>query len=111
MYYSFNEGDEVDWVVASSLTDNTPILVPAFWGFMYDLEVKGMLFPISSSGAAIGTTLDDAVLHELLESIERDSWLICQCNPYTMPILDYSSTGGEIDSNIITVALIMLVIY
>lgn len=91
VYDSFDEDDEIDWVVAKSLNNGTPILVPASLVFMYDIEVKGMFFPISSSGAAIGTTLEDAVLHGLLESIERDSWLICQCNPYIMPVLDYSS--------------------
>ena len=95
IYDSFDKDAEVDWVVANSVINNKPILVPAFLVFMYDVEVKGMFFPISSSGAAIGTTLEDAVLHGLLESIERDSWLICQCNPYTMPILDYSSIKSK----------------
>lgn len=87
----FDEDAEIDWVVSKSLITNKNILVPAFLVFMYDVELKGMFFPITSSGAAIGITLEDATLHALLEAVERDSWLICQSNPYIMPIINYDT--------------------
>jgi len=87
----FDEYDEVDWVVATSLTDGTNRLVPAFLVFMYDVELKGRFFASSSNGAAIATTLEDAILHGLFEAVERDAWLICQSNPYVLPVLDYTS--------------------
>lgn len=87
----FDENHEVDWVVATSLTDGTNRLVPAFLVFMYDVELKGAFFASSSNGAAIATTLEDAILHGLFEAVERDAWLLCQSNPYIVPILDYAS--------------------
>lgn len=90
----FDENNEVDWVVATSLTDGTNRLVPAFLAFMYDVELKGMFFGSSSNGAAIATTLEDAILHGLFEAVERDAWLLCQSNPYVLPILDYTSIAN-----------------
>lgn len=90
-YDDFDENAEIDWVVATSLTGEGDKLVPAFLVFMYDVELKGHLFSSSSTGAAAGTTLEDAILHGLFEAIERDAWLIGQSNPYVLPIVDYNS--------------------
>lgn len=88
---NFDENEEIDWVVATSVTDGSHKLVPAFMAFLYDVELKGTLYAASSNGAAIATSVEDAILHGLLESIERDAWLLCQSNPYILPILDYST--------------------
>ncbi|RRD40892.1 hypothetical protein EII29_00110 [Leptotrichia sp. OH3620_COT-345] len=88
---NFDENIEIDWVVATSLTDKSKKLVPAFLVFMYDVELKGTLFGSSSNGAAAAATLEDAILHGLFEAIERDAWLIGQSNPYILPTVDYAS--------------------
>ena len=72
---NFDENEEIDWVVATSVTDGSHKLVPAFMAFLYDVELKGTLYAASSNGAAIATSVEDAILHGLLESIERDAWL------------------------------------
>lgn len=87
----FDENTEIDWVVATSLTDGGKKLVPAFLVFLYDVELKGTLFGATSNGAATAITLEDAILHGLFEAIERDAWLIGQSNPYILPIVNYSS--------------------
>lgn len=91
IFDNFDENMEVDWVVATSLTNGSKKLVPAFLIFMYDVELKGVLFGGTSNGSAIGVTLEDAILHGLFEAIERDAWLIGQSNPYILPIVDYES--------------------
>lgn len=91
----FDENAELDWVVATSLTDGGKKLVPAFLVFLYDVELKGTLFGGSSNGAAAAITLEDAILHGLFETIERDAWLIGQSNPYILPIVDYTSAKNK----------------
>lgn len=91
----FDENVEIDWVVATSLTDGDKKLVPAFLVFMYDVELKGTLFGPSSNGAATATTLEDAILHGLFEAIERDAWIIGQSNPYILPVVDYESITNK----------------
>lgn len=88
---NFNEELEMDWVIATSINNSSLILVPASFVFMYDVDVKGTFFGATSNGAAAGTTLEDAILHGLLEAVERDAWIIGQSNPYILPIVDYSS--------------------
>lgn len=90
-YDNFDENLEMDWVVATSLTDGSQKLVPAFLVFMFDVELKGTLFSTSSNGAAAGTTLEDAILHGLLEAVERDAFVIGNSNPYVLPMVDYTN--------------------
>ncbi|MBB4827134.1 thiazole/oxazole-forming peptide maturase SagD family component [Sporosarcina luteola] len=91
----FDENEEIDWVVATSLTGTEKRLVPASLVFMYDVELKGTLFGPSSNGAAAATTIEDAILHGLFEIIERDAWLIGQSNPYILPVVDYTSVTSQ----------------
>lgn len=97
----FDENNEIDWVVATSISDGSKILVPASLVFMYDVDLKGTFFGATSNGAAAGTTLEDAILHGILEAVERDAWIIGQSNPYILPIVDYSSIANQRVKNII----------
>ncbi|MCL2188213.1 MAG: YcaO-like family protein [Defluviitaleaceae bacterium] len=90
-YDNFDENLEMDWVVATSLTDGSQKLVPAFLVFMFDVELKGILFNSSSNGAAAAATLEDAILHGLFEAIERDAFVIGNSNPYVLPMVDYAN--------------------
>ncbi|APZ48781.1 hypothetical protein BW721_03320 [Jeotgalibaca sp. PTS2502] len=94
-YDKFDENIETDWVVATSLSGTGKKLVPAFLVFMFDVELKGTLFGTASTGVASGATLEDAILHGLFEVIEHDAWIIGQANPYTLPIVDYTSSSSE----------------
>jgi len=89
-YDNFDPNTDMDWVVATSLTNSSKKLVPAFLAFMFDVELKGTLFGSSSNGAASAATLEDAILHALFEVIERDAFAMGNSNPYVLPILDYS---------------------
>lgn len=93
-YDKFDDNTEIDWVVATSVSDGMKKLVPAFMVFMYDVDLKGTLFGPTSNGAAAGLTVEDAILHGLLEVVERDALLIGQCNSYVLPIVDHESINN-----------------
>ncbi|NYS33841.1 YcaO-like family protein, partial [Streptococcus danieliae] len=58
-------------------------------------DLKGTLFPISSNGAGSAVVLEDAILHGLLEAVERDAWIIGQSNPFVLPIVDYETSKNS----------------
>ena len=93
-YDDFDEDMEMDWVVATSLTDGGQKLIPAFLVFMFDVELKGTLFSTSSNGAASGSTLEDAILHGLFEAIERDAFVIGNSNPHILPVVDHTNINN-----------------
>lgn len=90
----FDSNSVMDWVVGNSVLNNEKKLIPAFLTFMFDVELKGVLFGIASTGVASGSTLEDAILHGLFEVIEHDAWMIGQSNPYILPIVDYNSSSN-----------------
>ena len=75
----------LDWVPAVGLLSGRPVPVPA--GLVRLDSVRrmswdGVLFDTTSNGMATGNTAAEAVLHGLLEVIERDS-----CRPFlTLPL-------------------------
>lgn len=77
----------VDWVWGWSLYAEKPILVPASMVFLTSSVFQGKFTMNGSSGLAAGTTLEDAVLQGLLETIEHDARTIWQANSLTTPRL------------------------
>jgi ribosomal protein S12 methylthiotransferase accessory factor len=81
----------MDWAYGHRLADGEPRLVPAdvaFYGYDYPLPSGGgstrdrrphRVFADSSSGCALGSSLEEAALHALLELIERDAFLMAWC--------------------------------
>jgi len=90
----FDANAELDWVVATSLTGTEKKLVPAFLVFLSGVNLKGVMLDGTSNGAAAALSLEDAILHGLLEIVERDAWLIGQSNPYILPVIDYDSVSS-----------------
>jgi ribosomal protein S12 methylthiotransferase accessory factor len=79
----------IDWVEAYSFARKAPVLVPeraAFWGPRDDGEVT--FFQESSNGCALGSCIEEAILHGLLEVIERDSFLLTWYRKLRLPELD-----------------------
>jgi ribosomal protein S12 methylthiotransferase accessory factor len=78
-YAEFTEASRVDWLEGSNLLDGLPMYVPAqIVGLGYHHVDKGMLscFYPTSSGCAIATSVEEALLKGLLEVIERDAIMI-----------------------------------
>lgn len=79
----------IDWVEAYSFARQGPVLVPervAFWGPRDDAEVT--FFQESSNGCALGSCMEEAILHGLREVIERDSFLLTWYRKLRLPELD-----------------------
>ncbi len=91
----FSERTRVRWVRGRSIPDGDEVLLPLqlayIWrqGEMPDEEVP--IAPGSSSGMAAGPTEADAVLHGLLELIERDAVMLTWANRLSHRRLEWSS--------------------
>lgn len=94
-YEKYDENELVDWVWGESLITGEPKLAPASMAFLTSTVFRGKYFNDTSSGLAAGGTLKDAILQGLLELVEHDAWLIGQCNPVRLPILDTSEIENE----------------
>jgi len=72
----FSPSEEIEWVWGHSLRDNRPTLVPARSTY-YGRRTPGDDFVFEcSNGCATGSCLEEAVLHGLLELVERDAFLL-----------------------------------
>ncbi len=66
---------QVGWVKGTELNSMSEMWIPASAVFHpYSSKLDMMLFRTSTNGLASGNTLEEAVLHGLLEVVERDSW-------------------------------------
>jgi ribosomal protein S12 methylthiotransferase accessory factor len=90
-YAEFTEDTEVGWLEGTNLADGLPIFVPGQLVSMGYLpgpgEVSRCFYP-TSSGCALGTSIEAALLAGLLELIERDAVMIRWYARMTPPILD-----------------------
>ncbi len=68
--------EHVDWVIGRELMSGAPIHVP-FEAVVLNRTLQSR-FWMSSDGLASGNTLDEAVLHGILERIERDAYVLWQ---------------------------------
>ncbi len=69
--YSHNEN--LEWVQGHSLTSGEEIFVPAEAVF-HPYSRENQLFRTNTNGLATGNVIEEAILHGLLEVIERDAW-------------------------------------
>ncbi|WP_196772913.1 YcaO-like family protein [Pseudodesulfovibrio alkaliphilus] len=75
----------VDWVWGWSLVNRKCVLVPASMVYLTRAIFQGKFIQGSSSGLAAGTSMEDAVLQGLLETVEHDARYIWQANYLTPP--------------------------
>lgn len=91
----FDEDLEIDWVWGCSLFSGDPLLVPQqlvyYTRHIEDSEPK--LIDNNSSGCALGSCLEEAILKGLLELIERDAFVIGWLRKLAYPRIDL--TGCE----------------
>ncbi|UAL08062.1 MAG: YcaO-related McrA-glycine thioamidation protein [Candidatus Methanogranum gryphiswaldense] len=70
---------EIAWIEGYELFRGCPIWVPAcavFYPYYNDTDLQ--LFKYHTNGIATGNTIEEAILHSLLELIERDAWSIAE---------------------------------
>lgn len=81
-YAPYADSTVLDWVPARSLVTGREVWVPLLAVHLgIDLtDHSAYLFPPTSNGFAAGPTVTAAVLHGLLEVVERDAFLISWCH-------------------------------
>jgi ribosomal protein S12 methylthiotransferase accessory factor len=90
----FSPTQELAWVRGHSLRDDRPILVPARTAYYGQRAPADDFVFECSSGCATGSCLEEAVLHGLLELVERDAFLLAWysgqpltgIDPATLPV-------------------------
>jgi len=89
----FDPAVKIDWIWGYSLTRAIPALVPANLVFCPYQPLPGSqaIAWTDSNGLAAGNNLEEAVLHGLLEVIERDTVMISEYN--RLPPTDISPEG------------------
>ncbi|MCX8181983.1 MAG: YcaO-related McrA-glycine thioamidation protein [Candidatus Methanomethyliaceae archaeon] len=70
-HYSHREN--LEWVYGHSLIIREEVLVPAEAVF-HPYRRENQLFRTNTNGLAVGNVIEEAILHGLLEVIERDAW-------------------------------------
>ncbi|MEU8588825.1 TOMM precursor leader peptide-binding protein [Streptomyces sp. NPDC048664] len=94
-YQPFTEDTVVSWVWAYSFRRARPVLVPETYAY-YRTELrpgtradKPFTFEISN-GCALGACVEEAVLHGILEVVERDAFLMTWYARMPVPEVDLS---------------------
>ncbi|PEU19225.1 MULTISPECIES: TOMM precursor leader peptide-binding protein [unclassified Bacillus (in: firmicutes)] len=92
VFERFDEEKEYRWVWAYSVKKNRPILIPeqlAYFNLAHKQE-KRFVYEISN-GCAVGGTLEEAILHGIFETVERDAFLTTWYAQLPLPELDINS--------------------
>jgi ribosomal protein S12 methylthiotransferase accessory factor YcaO len=86
---AYDPAAKIDWIWGYSLTRGVPVLVPANLVFYPYVPRRGsqVIAWTDSNGLAAGNNLEEAVLHGLLEVIERDAVMISEYNRLPPPVI------------------------
>lgn len=83
------------WVWAYSLTQQRAVLVPeqiAYYGVQVERDENEHFIFETSNGCAVGSSLEDAILHGLCEVIERDAFFLTWYTRRPVAAIDWRST-------------------
>ncbi|PYE34882.1 ribosomal protein S12 methylthiotransferase accessory factor [Rhizobium sp. PP-F2F-G38] len=72
--------EETDWVAGQDLVTGETIFVP-WQAVVLDRTIRDSRYWQSSDGLASGNTLEEAILHGLMERVERDAHALWQLRP------------------------------
>ena len=87
----------VNWVWGYSLRDNAPLLVPEQVAYYLLRPGSGPYFTQEcSNGCASGSSIEEAILHGLLEVVERDAFLLSWYGRRAVPEIAMSSIAEPI---------------
>jgi len=94
-YEPFDPDVPMPWVWGYNFTEQRPMLVPEQLVFYLDRRPEKKFVQECSSGCASGTSVDEALLHGMLELIERDAFLLCWYAGARLPEIDGSTCADE----------------
>ena len=90
----FHDRLEIDFVWGHSFLRREPVLVPRqLVYYMEKLEHEPTYVVDSSAGCALGGSPEEAMLHGLMELIERDSFLMAWYTKRKLAVIDLDSCG------------------
>lgn len=94
--FRFDENTLFNWVKAHTLPEKEEVFIPAqlVWA-NYDTQTRGepvIRIPIST-GAACGPDINFALYRGILETIERDNYMISYLNKLKPPVIKFPSSG------------------
>ncbi|MCX8170300.1 MAG: YcaO-related McrA-glycine thioamidation protein [Candidatus Methanomethyliaceae archaeon] len=88
----YSHKEILEWVYGFSLIKNKEILVPAEAVF-HPYKRENQLFRTNTNGLAAGNVIEEAILHGLLEVIERDAWSLYEVEAIEARDLEVDSNG------------------
>ncbi|MCX8169932.1 MAG: YcaO-related McrA-glycine thioamidation protein, partial [Candidatus Methanomethyliaceae archaeon] len=88
----YSHREILEWTNGFSLTRNTEILVPAEAVF-HPYKRENQLFRTNTNGLAAGNAIEEAILHGLLEVIERDAWSLYEAGSIKAKDLEVDLNG------------------
>lgn len=83
----YSQAEELEWVLGTSITKGVDILVPAEAVF-HPYARANQLFQTNTNGLAVGNAMEEAVIHGLMEVIERDAWSLFEVDTSSSRDLD-----------------------
>lgn len=97
-FSKFDTNTKINWVKGFSLTENKEKYVPAVFVYLpYISEPHEMIIsPCISTGLSAGTSLEDAILGGIYETVERDSISIMWLNKLSMPVINSFENSRDI---------------
>ncbi|WP_010268898.1 TOMM precursor leader peptide-binding protein [Paenibacillus senegalensis] len=93
-YRPFDAAVPTNWVWGYSLTENRPVLLPESIAY-YSAGYADSFVEETSNGCSLGGSLSEAILHGMLEVIERDSFLLAWYRKLLLPPIDPDSAAGS----------------
>lgn len=94
-YEPFQRDTEMRWVWGYAFAEQRPMLVPEQLVYYLDRHPDKKFVQESSSGCASGTSVEEALLHGMLEIIERDAFLLCWYGGARLPEIDVTTCADE----------------
>ncbi|HIJ06951.1 MAG: Methanogenesis marker protein 1 [Methanomicrobiales archaeon 53_19] len=73
----------IPWAAGYDIINNEEVLLPAHAVYHPLSHVYRPLHRTNTNGIASGNTLEEAIIHGLLEVIERDAWSLVEASRYT----------------------------
>ena len=91
------ENQKLDWIEGINLVTGKKCFIPAQLVFLNKLAKHEHLFdfPRNSTGAAIGSSHEQALLNGIYEVIERDSFMTVYLNTISPPIVDLEKLNNK----------------
>jgi len=88
----YSYGEDLEWVSGTSITGGGEVLVPSEAVF-HPYRRPNQLFKTNTNGLAAGNVVEEAVVHGLMEVVERDAWSLFEVNSGKARDIEYEGTG------------------